>query len=311
MSTVSALRRRRAATSRSADSDILWLDDPEACDPARVGGKAAALGRLAGRWPVPPGFCVPADVHRLAGSARGAEGTAQRTAQKTLRGEVAAAYRRLGARTGRRRPRVAVRSSAVAEDGTEASFAGQHETVLGVVGARSVAAAVGRCWESADTEVARAYRDARGVAGAPAMAVLVQALVDAEVSAVAFSADPVTGARDTVVVDASWGLGEAVVAGSVTPDTYRIRRDPLALLDREVATKDVMVVRGRRGVREVAVPPRRRREAALDETRCLEVARLAVELEEDAGHPVDVECAYEDGRLVLLQCRPITSLPTS
>lgn len=308
MSAVSALWRRRAGTSRSTGSGFVWLDDPEACDPARVGGKAAALGRLAGRWPVPPGFCVPADAHRrLAGSARGAQGTAQRT----LHRDVAAAYRRLGARAGRRRPRVAVRSSAVAEDGADASFAGQHETVLGVVGARSVAAAVGRCWESADTEAARAYRDARGVAGAPAMAVLVQALVDAEVSAVAFSADPVTGARDTVVVDASWGLGEAVVAGAVTPDTYRIRRDPLALVDREVATKDVMVVRGRRGTREVAVPPRRRSEAALDESRCLEVARLAVELEEETGHPVDVECAYEAGRLVLLQCRPITSLPTS
>lgn len=301
MSLLDLLRPGGPAPDTEA-GEVLWLGEPGADDPARVGGKAASLSRLAARWPVPPGFCLTVAVQRrLAGAG-------SRRVPAALRRLVAGPYRELAALTGSRRPAVAVRSSAVDEDGTQASFAGQHDTVLNAVGVRAVAAGVVTCWESAHSDRARTYRAARGLAGPGGVAVLVQTLVDAEVAVVAFSADPVTGDRGQVVINASFGLGEAVVAGTVTPDTYRLSRDPLEVTAREVADKDLMVVCGRGGTREVTVPPDRRSRPCLTTAQCREVGRLALDLEEEAGRPVDLECAYQRGSLFLLQCRPITSL---
>lgn len=276
---------------------LRWLGDPDACDPAEVGGKAAALSRLAAELPVPEGFCLVPDL----------AAADPRTLQRALR----PAYRRLGACCGQRRPPVAVRSSAPAEDSAAASFAGAHETVLGVVGVRAIVRAVPRCCASATAGRAAAYREASGLAADATMAVLVQRLADADVAGVAFSANPVTGDGGEVVINASWGLGAAVVDGTVTPDTYVVAGDPPAVCTREVADKDVMVVRTRRGTRTVPVPRSRRRLPALSAEQCAAVARLAAALEERHGHPVDLEFAYEGDRLLLLQCRPITSLPTS
>lgn len=283
---------------------ICWLGEPAAAEAGEVGGKAANLSRLADRWPVPPGFCLPARLHRQASGA-GAGG------QRTLRRLVSDAYRELGRRVGARRPAVAVRSSAIGEDGASVSFAGQHDTVLNAAGARAVVAAVQRCWASADAAHARAYRGAHGLEERPAMGVLVQRLVDADVAAVVFSVDPVTGERSEVVINASWGLGQAVVDGTVTPDTYRVSRAGLQVARAAIADKDVMVTRRRRGVRQIPVPDERRRVAALTEDQCRELARLAVDLEHELGCPVDLECAYAGGRLAVLQCRPITALPGS
>ena len=305
------LRRIRGAGPDPGDLPVLWLGEPGCDDPRRVGGKAAALSRLAARWPVPDGFCLPVEVHRRLRS--------EELRPPDLRHGLRPAYRRL-ADSWWRRPPVAVRSSAPGEDSADASFAGQHDTVLNAVGIGAVADAVLACCQSVDADRARAYRAARDRAGAgdradgrtedPArMAVLVQRLVDADVSAVVFSADPVTGSRDEVLINASWGLGEAVVAGTVTPDTYRLSRQPVDVVDREIADKDVMVAPARRGTREVAVPQARRTQPALDLEQCTELARLAIELEAETGRPVDLECAYHDGELYLLQCRPITSLP--
>jgi len=120
---------------------------------------------------------------------------------------------------------VAVRSSALDEDGAGASFAGQHETYLNVVGAAAVAEAVARCWASVRSSRALEYRRRQGfpLDGAR-IAVLVQQLIPADVSSVVFSANPVTGSRDEVMINASWGLGESIVGGTVTPDTYVVRR---------------------------------------------------------------------------------------
>lgn len=284
---------------------MIWLGEPESCERSRVGGKSASLGRLAGRWPVPEGFCLPADLHRAAMAAGRPPST------RAIQRLIASAYRELERRAGRRRPPVAVRSSATVEDAAAASFAGQHESVLNVAGARAVAAAVQRCWASAHSTRAAAYRRSREIADDGAMGVLVQRLVDADVAAVVFSADPVTGARDTVLINASWGLGQAVVDGAVTADIYRLSRDPLALSSTEVGDKDLEVVRGRGGTREVAVPADRRRRAALSPAQCLELGAVAVELEREMGWPVDLECAYEGERLSVLQCRPITALPSA
>lgn len=269
---------------------LVWLDDPCAADAALVGGKAHRLHLLAGPHLVPPGFCVTA------------------TCEDPEPAALADAYRLLGELLGEKDPLVAVRSSGVDEDGVSSSFAGQFETVLGARGLDEVMDAIGRCRASARSGRALEYRRQQRLAGGAPLAVLVQALVPADISVVAFSANPVTGARDEVVVNASWGLGESIVGGSTTPDTFVVRRSPLSIVSRTVGAKERMTVLGPGGTREVAVPRLLRERLALSDAQATEVAALAEALEAEAGFPVDLEGAYQGGSLYLLQCRPITTL---
>jgi pyruvate,water dikinase len=203
----------------------------------------------------------------------------------------------------------AVRSSAVDEDGATASFAGQHETYLNIVGADAILQAVTRCWESARSERALEYRRRQGLSVERLqLAVLVQQLVASDVSAVVFSSNPVTGSRDEVMINASWGLGESIVGGTVTPDTFLVRKSDLAVLDRAIAHKQRMTVSVPGGTREVDMPRFLRSAASLNDAQVIEMAELALTLEATMQRPVDVECAYANGMLYLLQCRPITTL---
>jgi pyruvate,water dikinase len=275
--------------------NVYWLDTPDCQDPIRVGGKAAHLGRLAATHPVPPGFCLAA-------------ARADTALPPALHGALATAYDSLGQRCGTPQPRVAVRSSAVDEDGQEASFAGQHESYLNIVGSEAVASAVQRCLASARSARALHYRRSRGLAEEAGIAVLVQQLVVADVSAVVFSVDPRSGEQDRVVINATWGLGESLVSGTVTPDLYVVRKTDLKILSRQVVDKIHMTVARAAGTREVPVPRALRQEPALEDTQVRALARLARRLERVQGWPVDLECAYENGRLYLLQCRPVTAL---
>jgi len=155
-----------------------------------------------------------------------------------------------------------------------------------------------------------AYRRARGLhLEGQGLAVLVQALIVADVAAIVFSADPRTGRRDQVVINATWGLGESLVAGTATPHGYVVARVPhLAIVDRQVGDPGRMTVAGPSGTYEVRVPPHLRALPALTDAQIAELARLACQLEAALGYPVDLECAYRDGQLALLQCRPITTL---
>lgn len=303
MTVVDWLRGLRSDGPALDDVPVLRLGDPRASDQRRVGAKAANLSRLAHRWPVPPGFCLPIELHRRL------RGTDPRSAARSVRRLIAPAYDELSGGP-LRRSRVAVRSSAVDEDTADTSFAGQHDTVLNAVGVRQVADAVLACFASASSDRVRAYRDAHGLDGETHMGVLVQELVDADVSAVVFSVNPVSGSRDEIMINATWGLGESVVAGTVTPDCYVLDRQDLSVVEQTFADKDIQTVTGRHGTYEVDVPIDRRREPALTEAQCRELTRLAVDLERHMGWPVDLECAYHDGRPHLLQCRPITTLST-
>jgi pyruvate,water dikinase len=222
--------------------------------------------------------------------------------------ELVRAYRTLGERCGLDAPSVAVRSSALDEDGAGASFAGQHETYLNVVGAEAVAEAVARCWASVRSSRALEYRRRQGfpLDGAR-IAVLVQQLIPADVSSVVFSAHPVTGCRDEVMINASWGLGESIVGGTVTPDTYVVRKADMSIISRQIAEKRQMTVLVPGGTREVDVPRFLRAQPTLTDDQVVEMARLGVTLERRMGHPVDIECALHAGQLYLLQCRPITT----
>ncbi|GAA4694397.1 hypothetical protein GCM10023215_35000 [Pseudonocardia yuanmonensis] len=258
----------------------------EATDQAEFGGKAMALGvAVRAGLPVPAGFALSVDA-----------------VEAVVREEpdVLAALRAACADGGAR----AVRSSAVGEDSGTASFAGAHCTVLGVCRPEAVVAAVRRVHASGATAGARAYRSRLGL-GPCRMGVVVQDLVTADTAGVLFTRNPVTGAAERVI-EASWGLGEAVVAGLVVPDRYRL--DPRGrVLERTGGEKDVALRAGPAGTEEVAVA------GPAVSAPCLDDAQLAVlhALAEacDAAYGTtehDIEFAFSGGTVFLLQRRPIT-----
>jgi pyruvate,water dikinase len=220
-----------------------------------------------------------------------------------VRADLLDAWRRSGAEHA-----CAVRSSATAEDLAGASFAGQHDTFLNVVDEDQLLDAVRRCWISLFNERAIGYRARNGFDHRQVdLAVVVQRLVDPEVSGVMFTADPVSGHRGTVLVNASYGLGEAIVSGVVNPDLYQVRPD--GSLDTRIADKALALVSGPGGgiVRQ-EVTAERSGAQALDDARITELAELGRRLEQHFGCPQDIEWAWDGTRLHILQSRPITTL---
>jgi pyruvate, water dikinase len=263
------------------------LADLRSSDEALFGGKSVSLGELiAAEIPVPPGFAL---------SSEAPEGDLE-----AVRAEIVAGYQALG------EPPVAVRSSAVGEDSAEASFAGLQDTYLWVQGAERVCDAVRDCWASLHNPDAVAYRERVG-GPPPAMGVTVQAMVDAAVSGVMFTCNPVTGDPSTVAVNASWGLGLAVVGGEVTPDEYRISKVTGELLHRTIGPK---LIEYGPGAERSDVPPERQEVACLDEQRLAGLVELGRRVERHFGGHQDVEWAIDrDGELFVLQSRPVTVAP--
>lgn len=312
---------------------ILELDSPEATIEL-AGGKGASLARLAtAGLPVPPGFHITTHAYRrfvaenhLAESILSAAAEARSDDPATL-DRVSAQIQRLFvegeipvdlAREIRRaygglaagNSAVAVRSSATAEDLPEMSFAGQQETYLNIHGGDEVLDAVQRCWASLWTARAIGYRARQGMRPQDvSLAVVVQELVAADVAGILFTANPLTGARDEAMINAAWGLGEAIVGGHVTPDTLVVDKQTGAIRSQEIAGKDVMTIRLPEGTREEPVPARKRKQAALLAPQAAELARLGTEIEQLYGCPMDIEWAMRDARIFIVQARPITALP--
>jgi phosphoenolpyruvate synthase/pyruvate phosphate dikinase len=287
------------------DNQLLWLEQLACQQPFLVGSKAANLSRLAAGYCVPLGYCLTTAAFAAYPSSSVAE--SEGTLPAALQTLLADAYQELATRSQQVSPPVAVRSSAIGEDGQAASFAGQYETYLNVVGTAALYQAVARCWASAQNARVCAYRQQQGQGAATGqMAVLVQQLVAADVAVVAFSANPVTRNTAEIVINATWGLGESLVGGTVTPDSYTVRKADLAVTQQQYAAKSIMTIRASQGVSEVPVPRAMQRLPALTAAQAQEVAAVALTLEEEMGWPVDIECAYQGGKLYLLQCRPIT-----
>jgi len=266
----------------------------------------ANLSRLAAQYPVPPGFCLTTKAFKAWVDHQ--DGSVEEFPPE-LRRHVSEAYGELARRSHVERLGVAVRSSAIDEDGGLASFAGQYESYLNLEGDAAVAAAVLRCWHSSRAERVAEYRQRSGLAAEELeMAVLVQELVHADSSGVIFSANPVTQNRGEVVINASWGLGESVVGGTVTPDTFTIDKRDMTVTESTISDKRVMTVRVQDGAEEVAVPRFMRSRPSISEGQLVEMAQLAIRLEEEMGWPVDLEIAYCGEDLYLLQCRQITTL---
>ncbi len=289
---------------RRANVNIVWLEQAICQELQRVGGKVANLSRLAADYRVPSGFCLTTAAYGAWAEAGGGDWPTQ------LLHELNTSYAEMTERCEAESLQVAVRSSAIDEDGQSVSFAGQYETYLNISGAEDVAEAVTRCWASTQSEQVLEYRRQNDLpVDNVQIAVLVQQMVLADIAGVAFSANPVNKNRDEVVINTSWGLGESVVSGTVSPDTYVASKSDLQVLGREIAEKEKMTVaHPAEGTREVDVPRFMRGESTLDDAKVIEIAQLARLLEEQMGWPVDIECAYHGETLYLLQCRPITTL---
>lgn len=202
-------------------------------------------------------------------------------------------------------PAMAVRSSAVGEDSKAASFAGQHLSVLNIMDATSMLAAIRDVYRSAHTPEALAYRERMQVAGEPAIAVVLQKQVLSESAGVMFTRNPLSGATERYI-EASWGLGEAIVAGLVVPDSFRMASDG-AVLQRTAGEKDLMLVADASGeVVEVEVAPEKIEALCLSDTQLLQLHQLATACQQEYGRDIDIEWAFHQGRLYLLQCRAIT-----
>lgn len=299
-----------------------------------IGGKGWSLARMASAGlQVPPGFHVTTDAYRYFVQENGLEpilaalratpvsdlAKLEQAAAEvrsrfvaadipaTIAEEINAAYRDLGPGE----PAVAVRSSATLEDRAERSYAGQQESYLNVRGKAGLLDAIQQCWASLWTARAVAYRAHAGLNDEDtAMAVIVQHMAPAEVAGVIFTANALTRDRSELVVNAAYGLGEAIVSGQVTPDVYVIDRTTQAVKEASLGDKAVIVEPGDRGVNTRATPTVWKERAALEPAQLTELAALALQTEALFEQtPLDIEWAWGDGQFSLLQARPVTGLP--
>ncbi len=316
---------------------VIWFKDLGKDDIPRVGGKCANLGELYGKIgvPVPNGFAITADAFRafleknrasdkigplLADvdindlkaldeiSARIRAYIDGLPIPKEIERAIVAAYRTICRSQGSEEVAVAVRSSATAEDLPGASFAGQQDTYLNVTG-RTLIQRVQRCWSSLFTPRAIFYRKEKGFEHTDVLiSVAVQEMIDSKASGVMFTLEPVQGDRNKVVINASWGLGEAIVSGQITPDEYVVDKGTLRILDRKIFRKQKKIVYDNRGGTKWATIPEKHQNAqALSDEAIVRLAQYGLQIENHYGSAQDIEWAVDkDDRMFILQARPET-----
>jgi phosphoenolpyruvate synthase/pyruvate phosphate dikinase len=283
----------------SRQLNFIRLSDLECQDSELVGTKSSILARLFHIFPgaVPAGVALP-PPH------------AEFFASLTDGDDLAEASQALLAALEERGPAMAklyaVRSSALDEDSASYSFAGQYETALGLSSVRDIIAAVGACVRSADSARIAAYRGASVRQGTPAVGVLIQEMVPADRAGVAFSINPLTGANE-IVVNASFGLGDLLVSGQITPDEFTI--DPSRQMSKlTVGSKRLMSVLTHRGVIRIPVPQSLQVTPSLSDDQLKEIVSAARACERALGHHVDLEWAVNGNMLFILQARPVTAI---
>lgn len=268
-----------------------------------AGGKGASLGEMARAGiPVPPGFVVTVDAFKA---------FSESDFPKELEEEILQAFDRLWqpsfakATAGER---VAVRSSAVAEDSTKASWAGQLETYLNV-SRDGLIESIRKCWDSIESERALSYASDKNLSKEDlAVAVVVQRMVDSDVSGVMFTVNPVTEDPNELMIEATFGLGELLVQGEITPDNFLIRKNDLKVINTDIQVKEKKLIFQDGKNVEVELSEEEEGRRTLTNEQIKELAALGVKIEKHYGKPQDIEWALENGRLYILQSRPITTL---
>lgn len=316
---------------------VLKLSDPSA-NLENVGGKGMSLSKmLQAGFPVPDGFHITTEAYCQFIAANGLQ-TKILTAlqdvdpavpstleaasvsisnlftESSIPTDISSAITEIYTSLHRKssvvhRKSVAVRSSATAEDLPEASFAGQQETFLNIRGEKALLEAVKKCWASLWTARAISYRIKNNInQNTVALAVVVQEMVDAEAAGILFTANPINGRRDEMVINAAWGLGEAIVGGLVSPDTIVVDKSTAKLKTYDVAEKAVITVRTEKGTREDPLDDTRRRSRVMTEAQVIELTNIAHGIESYYGKPQDIEWCHAEGKFFIVQSRPITTL---
>jgi phosphohistidine swiveling domain-containing protein len=318
---------------KNATPFILSFSDINARDLGLVGGKGANLGEMTNAaFPVPPGFCLTTTAFQqfiadnpqadalyarlaslnaadLENVREVGEQVRQALLEMPVPAEIADAIRQAWQEADAQAA-YAVRSSATAEDLPDASFAGQQDTYLNIIGEEALLDAVKRCWVSLFTDRAILYRvqnnfDHRDVQ----LSVVVQKMIMSEKSGTLFTVDPLTGHRHTLSMDASFGLGEALVSGLVTPDAYRVDKRTMTIIERQISEKEIAIYPEKNGgTRQETLDADKRNQAALTDEQILALAEMGTKVEAHYGSPQDIEWAISEGKVYLLQARPITSL---
>ncbi len=323
-----------------AEKFLLWFDEIGKQDVALVGGKSASLGEMTSKThvPVPYGFATTAQAYRyfmeksgltdkiaeLVNQLQDVEDSRQlrevcfsirqaimaATMPADLEQAIANAYSQLAGKTGEQQPFVAVRSSATAEDLPDASFAGQQDTYLNVQGAQQVVEKVKECYASTFTDRAVYYRVKKGFDHMEvALSAVVQMMVFSKAAGVMFTVDVATGNDANIFIEGAWGLGEYVVQGTVTPDSYLVRKDDLFIEQRVVHEKQVMLVRKTTGgCEEQSVPSELINQPVLTDEKIKQLAQFAKDIEIHYGSYMDIEWAVDErtDKLWILQARPET-----
>ncbi len=313
--------------------NILWFSEIRKENIPEVGGKGANLGEMTSvNFPIPPGFVVTSgayfsfiDHNKMRGFINdqlwdiGQNNDRLNKASEmiktrilsgeippVLRKEIMESYQKLCA--GKEKY-VAVRSSATAEDLPEASFAGQQSTFLNIKGPEDVVQAVKECWASLFEPRAIFYRNENKFEHMKVgLAAVVQEMVQSEVSGIVFTAEPVNSDRNTISIEAGWGLGEAVVSGSITPDIYLVDKKTLAIKSKEIAKQDWMIAKVREKDENVDVPEEKRSMQKMSDDQIVKMAEICRRIDEHYKKPQDIEFAIAEGRLYIVQSRPITTL---
>lgn len=300
-------------------------------DAAIAGGKGASLGEMTNAGiPVPPGYVILADAfeyflqetdlyteidaaldavdHKAVHTIDHASETIQKliltaTMPDAIAKEIQTSFQALGATY------VAVRSSATAEDGAEHAWAGQLESYLNTTEA-DLLKNVQRCWASLFTPRAIFYRFEKGLHSTKiSVAVVVQKMVESEKSGIAFSVHPVTEDHNQLIIEAGFGLGEAIVSGQITPDGYVVEKEPRRIIDISISTQERGLYRVEHGGNEWReIPTEQSEKQTLSDEEILALSELVLKIENHYGFPCDIEWAYEQGKFYIVQSRPITTL---
>lgn len=278
-------------------NSIKTFDQVNKSDVVNVGGKGASLGEMINAGiPVPPGFVITTDTYK---------NFYNQELPIEIRENILRAFDKLNSQ------RVAVRSSAVAEDSSNASWAGQLETYLNVA-KENLIERIRECWNSIRSERALAYAGEQNLPEEKlVVAVVVQKMIESEVSGVMFTANPINKDRNEIMIEAGWGLGELLVAGMITPDNFVLNKKTLRVKTRNIQTQETMLVFQDGENKEISVQNNKQTKQKLTEAELVGLTRLGIKIENHYKAPQDIEWAIDKpGKIWIVQSRPITTLKT-